>query len=159
MKTRRAFRIGWLLVAAALLWTASGEAQFFREGRTRARFAPADMPDRSFTVCRLMYTSVRAEAMGMGWRTDYPYAEINLMIRLSELTRTPISANDHRDPNTYVVRLTDDALFNCPFTIASDVGTIGLTPEEATRLCACICSREASSGWTISGAREPGTSG
>jgi len=32
------------------------------------------------------------------------------------------------------VRLTDDELFQCPFTMASDVGTIGLTDEEAERL-------------------------
>ena len=30
----------------------------------------------------------------MGWATDYPYAGINLMTRVSELTKTPIS----RDP-------------------------------------------------------------
>jgi hypothetical protein len=30
--------------------------------------------------------------------------------------------------------LSDDALFNCPFTLASDVGTIGLTPAEADHL-------------------------
>jgi hypothetical protein len=30
--------------------------------------------------------------------------------------------------------LTDDQLFNCPYTIASDVGTIGLSQVEADRL-------------------------
>jgi hypothetical protein len=34
----------------------------------------------------------------------------------------------------YVVRLTDDALFECPMTMASDVGTIGLSAAEAERL-------------------------
>jgi hypothetical protein len=33
-----------------------------------------------------------------------------------------------------VVRLTDDALFECPMTMASDVGTIGLTAPEAEKL-------------------------
>jgi hypothetical protein len=37
-----------------------------------------------------MYTSVVSEANGMGWGTDYPYAGINLMTRVSELTKTPI---------------------------------------------------------------------
>jgi hypothetical protein len=32
------------------------------------------------------------------------------------------------------VRLTDDALFGCPYLMASDVGTIGLTDMEAARL-------------------------
>ena len=98
------------------------------------RWAPADLPDRNFTVCRIMYTSVRREPNGGGWRTDYPYGEINLMTRLAELTRTPVSFNGARRPLQWVVRLTDDALFNCPYTVASDVGTIGLTQPEADRL-------------------------
>jgi hypothetical protein len=56
------------------------------------------------------------------------------MTRLSELTRTPISRNARNQPQQWVVRLTDDALFNCPYTVASDVGTIGLTDIEAERL-------------------------
>ena len=89
-------------------------------------FAPDPLPDRDFVVCRLMYTSVVREQSGGGWRTDYPYGEINLSIRFGELTRTRVSSDDQsRRPNHFVVRLTDDALFQCPFTIASDVGTIG----------------------------------
>jgi hypothetical protein len=98
-------------------------------------FAPEVLPDRDFVVCRLMYTSVRREASGGGWRTDYPYGEINLSIRFSELTRTRVSMNElNRRPNHFVVRLTDESLFQCPFTIASDVGTVGLTEEEAEQL-------------------------
>ena len=32
-----------------------------------------------------------AEANGSGWRTDYPWAQRNLLIRLSELTKTRVS--------------------------------------------------------------------
>jgi hypothetical protein len=106
----------------------------FREGRYPPRFAPAAMPDAGFTFCRIMYDRVREEPMGLGWVTDYPYADINLMTRLSELTKTPISRDDSGQPNHWVVRLTDDALFNCPFTMASDAGTIGFSAEEAARL-------------------------
>ena len=98
------------------------------------RFAPAQMPDANFTVCRIMYTSVRREPNGGGWRTDFPYGEINLMTRLSELTKTPVSRNAAQRPNQWVVRLTDEELFNCPYTIASDVGTMGLSNEEAAQL-------------------------
>ena len=105
---------------------------FFGEA---VRFAPPQMPDRNFTICRLMYTSVRREASGGGWRTDYPYGEVNLLMRLSELTKTPVSfpAGSKR-PNQWVVRLTDDQLFDCPYAVASDVGTMGLTQPEADRL-------------------------
>ena len=106
----------------------------FREGRFAARFAAPVMPDGNFTFCRVMYDRVRNEPMGMGWVTDYPYAEINLMTRLSELTRTSVSRDERGQPNHWVVRLTDPALFNCPFIMASDAGTIGLSPPERERL-------------------------
>ena len=85
-------------------------------------------------VCRLAYRQVRTEPNGGGWRTDYPYGEINLTIRLSELTRTPVSRDARNDPNYYVVTALDAELFQCPFLMASDVGTVGFTQEEADRL-------------------------
>jgi len=36
--------------------------------------------------------------------------------------------------HAFVVRPTDDALFNCPILVASDVGTIDLEPKEVSRL-------------------------
>jgi len=127
-------------VAGVLALLATGGFAFAQRGggefaNIPPNFAPDPLPDRDFVVCRLMYTSVRREVAGGGWRTDYPYGEINLSIRFSELTRTRVSTNEETErPNHFVVRLTDDALFQCPFTMASDVGTIGLTDEEAARL-------------------------
>jgi hypothetical protein len=103
-----------------------------------ARYPPPGFEDGAFTVCKVQYTSVRYEDQGVGWATDYPYAGINLMTRLSELTKTPISRDDRGNPNYWVVRLTDDALFRCPFTIASDVGTMGLSDEEVAHLRAYL---------------------
>jgi hypothetical protein len=77
---------------------------------------------------------VRAEPSGIGWQTDYPYAEVNLTTRLSELTKTRVSMDESRQPNFYVVRFTDDTLFNCPIVVASDAGTIGINEEEGARL-------------------------
>jgi hypothetical protein len=85
-----------------------------------------------------MYTSVWSEAQGVGWATDYPYAGHNLMVRLSELTKTPVSRDENGTPNYWVVRLTDDALFRCSFTMAADVGTIGLESNEVARLRAYL---------------------
>ena len=98
------------------------------------RYAQPGFEDGAFTVCKVQYTSVRYEDMGVGWATDYPYAGINLMTRLSELTKTPVSRDEQGFPNYWVVRPTDPALFRCPFTMASDVGTIGLSVEEAAAL-------------------------
>jgi hypothetical protein len=105
------------------------------EGFTRARFPPAEWPDRDLTICRLWYTSVRAERDGSGWKTDYPFSEINLLIRLGEMTPARISYDAaQKRPNTWVVKLSDAKLYDCPVLIASDVGTIGIKDEEATAL-------------------------
>ena len=128
-----------LVVVAVLLVSAGAAyAQFglrSRSGRNAAaRFPPVLREDRAFSFCRILYTSVRRERSGGGWRTDYPYGEINLMIRLSELTKTPVPFDRTREPTHYVVRLTDPSLFECPLTMASDVGTIGLSAAEAEHL-------------------------
>jgi hypothetical protein len=128
----------WAVVGVTLLSAVAAYAQFDFGFRGDTNMAPMRPPavrkDRAFSFCRLLYTSVRREPSGGGWRTDYPYGEINLMIRLSELTKTPVPFERAREPMHYVVRLTDDALFECPFTMASDVGTIGLSPAEAEQL-------------------------
>src|SRR5436190_10451748 len=99
------------------------------------RYLPKDFEGGTLMVCKLQYTSVRYEAMGIGWSTDYPYAGVNLMIRTSELTRAHITTQgEGGEPNYWVVRLTDDALFHCPILMGSDVGTMGLTDQEAARL-------------------------
>ena len=98
------------------------------------RFPPSSMPDRDFAFCKLMYTSVRHEELGMGWATDYPYAGINLMVRFSELTTAQVSTDTRGEPNHWVVELTDKGLFNCPFIMAADVGTIGLRGDEVRQL-------------------------
>jgi hypothetical protein len=105
------------------------------EGRSvPPRYPPEHFEDGAFTVCKIEYTSVTREAEGAGWSTDYPYAGINVMTRLSELTKTPVSRDAQGFPNYWVVRITDPALFQCPFTMASDVGTMGLSSEEAAAL-------------------------
>ncbi len=95
---------------------------------------PRDFPDRHFVTCRLLYTSVRREANGAGWRTDYPWGERHLSIRLSELTRTRVSLLAPAVPHAWLVRLTDAELFQCPVLMASDVGTMGLSQPEADQL-------------------------
>jgi hypothetical protein len=98
------------------------------------RTPPRDFNDGQFTVCKWMFRSNRSEFSGIGWSTDYPFGEINLLIRLSELTRTPVSRDRRGDVNYWVVRLTDDQLFKCPILIGSDVGTAALSDTEVQRL-------------------------
>ena len=99
-----------------------------------AELPPDHLPDHNVTGCHMLYTSVRREANGAGWRTDYPWGQRHLLIRLSEITKTRVSWLSPEVPHAWLVRLTDDALFNCPYLMASDVGTIGLSDAEAARL-------------------------
>jgi hypothetical protein len=99
-----------------------------------AELPPHQWPDRYVAGCHMLYTSVRAESNGSGWRTDYPWGQRNLLIRLSELTKTRVSWQMPGVPHVWLVRLTDPALFECPYLMASDVGTIGLSREEADSL-------------------------
>lgn len=110
----------------------------YRRNRVPPRFKPTEHRDNGFTFCRLMYTSVRRESAGRGWRTDYPAADVNFMIRLSELTSTKVDFDAGGNPNHWVVRITDPALFTCPFVMTSDVGTIGLDGQEVGRLRAYL---------------------
>jgi hypothetical protein len=123
-----------LVLVGTVCGLAYGQRFSFREGSFATRYAPPEMPDRDFVICRLAYTQVRREDSGIGWQTDYPYAEINLTTRLSELTKTRVSRDTDGTPNYYVVRPADDTLFNCPIVVASDAGTIGLSSREALRL-------------------------
>ncbi len=94
--------------------------------------------DRSFTFCRIRYRQVRREPLGQGWRTDYPDGDRNLMLRLSQLTTTPIRQTERGEPDHLVLRFNDEELFECPFIFMSDVGTVGLDDEEAERLSAYL---------------------
>src|SRR3954469_12547693 len=95
-----------LIVLATLALTSVAFAQRgfgggfrgFREGGFPYIAAPDQMPDAAFVVCRLAYRQIRREESGIGWQTDYPYAEINLTTRLSELTNTRVSRNEPREP-------------------------------------------------------------
>jgi hypothetical protein len=143
MTTPRRRTVALLLVLAAtiaLTGVAFAQRGFgggfrgFREGGFPYIAAPEQMPDASFVVCRLAYRQIRREESGIGWQTDYPYAEINLTTRFSELTKTRVSRNEEEEPRHYAVQPLDKALFNCPLLVASDAGTLGFTDAEADRM-------------------------
>ena len=129
-----------LLAVAATYAYAQGRRFFGELGGLRgeqgdpAELPPPQWPDGDFTACHILYTSTRREPSGAGWRTDYPWGERHLLMRLAELTKTRVSRASGKTPHSWLVRLTDDALFGCPYLMASDVGTIGLTDAEASRL-------------------------
>ena len=126
----------------AFCLTSVADAQFggsFRRNRRHPpKFAEADSFGRGFNFCRAVYTSGRREAGGQGWSTDYPEAERNFSTRLSELTKTRVSKDSRGRPDHLVVRLTEDALYQCPYLHMEDVGTASLTDAEVLALRAFL---------------------
>jgi hypothetical protein len=122
---------GLLLFAFATLALAQ---RIFVGGGGRSRFSPnfarLEDFDGSFVYCRGFYRSVRGEAGGQGWSTDYPGADNNFSIRLSELTRVPVKWDPERQPIFVVVRLNDPLLYRCPMLFMEDVGTIQFSDSE-----------------------------
>jgi hypothetical protein len=131
--TTRRLIAGLLIAAGMLLVAASVEAQFGRGGRMRpTRIAVAEDFDGRFNFCRVVFRNA-IDGDGGGWSVDYPRADQNLSIRLSELTRTTISSRDG-EPNHLLVRLTDPELLNCPFVMLTEPGGAFLDQNEALGL-------------------------
>ena len=86
-----------------------------------------------FTFCRLAYRQAY-DGDGGGWGVDYPRADMNLSIRLSELTRATVNFDSNREPNHVVIQATEPELFMCPFVMMSEFGGAALTPAEAEAL-------------------------
>lgn len=121
---------GLLAVGAGLGYAQQIFAGYY--GSTPPRFANDHTFKGAFNFCRAMFTSNRREKRG--WDTDYPGADINFSIRIAELTKTRISKISNGQPDHVVVRLTDEALFQCPFVLFEDAGTAVFSEIEVTRL-------------------------
>ena len=127
-----------VLIVLTVLCAAAAAQQFGRGRGVPPRLAQETDFDGRFNFCRLMYTSVTREEGGIGWSTDYPGADQNLSVRLSELTKTPVSQRPDGEPNHLVVRATDPQLFRCPWIQMSDAGTAGFDDDEVAALRAYL---------------------
>jgi hypothetical protein len=123
------------VAVSALLLASLARAQFGRGGDFTIvnRLARPENHDGKFHYCRAAYR-LNPAGDGAGWLTDYPLADLDLSIRLAELTRTPVSVDGLGRPEHLIVRLTDDTLFQCPFIMMQEVGSIFLSDVDAERL-------------------------
>jgi hypothetical protein len=124
---------------AGLVLAARAEAQFgggfggFGRGFVNARKAKPEDFDGSFHFCRVAFAAdFRGD--GANWSVDYPRADINLSIRLSELTKADVSKDPAGNPKHLLVELTDPELFSCPFIMMTEVGSASFSAEEAAQL-------------------------
>ena len=99
----RARPLAALFVIGLLCVAVSAAAQFRRGGfGFGARTATAQDFDGRFHFCRIVFRN-SLEGDGGGWSVDYPRADINLSIRLSELTKTNVSKAASGEPNHLLV--------------------------------------------------------
>jgi len=119
------FRTVACLVATALLFAGVTWSQFGRraDSSVAAHMARPNSYDGRFHYCRAIY---RANPLGDGgnWLTDYPLADIDVSIRLSELTKTVVGFDPGGQPQHLIVRLTGDELYECPFIMMQEVGRL-----------------------------------
>jgi hypothetical protein len=86
-----------------------------------------------FTFCRVAFRQAY-DGDGGGWGVDYPRSDMNLPIRLSELSRAPVNLGQDGEVNHVVVTLTEPELFNCPFVMMTEVGAAYFDDDEAKAL-------------------------
>ena len=135
-----------LLVAGLTLAAADGAQQMQLPRGMPGRSPSADhfdasggFPsyDGSFHFCRIWFRNGFA-GDGDGWYVDYPRADENLSIRLAELTKAPVTHDLEGNPDHFLVRLTDKALFQCPFVMMSEPGGSFFDDQEAASLRAYL---------------------
>ena len=123
-------------VALALAAVAA-EAQFGRRFMG-PNFASPDDFDGKWHYCRPAYNTGLAgfgrRGGGGSFTTDYPNADINLSIRLSELTKISVSKTAGGDPNHLIVPLESEEIFQCPLLIMSAPGSAVLNAREVENL-------------------------
>ena len=126
---------GALLLALVVAVGVTLDAQRRGGGRFFApiRTATPESFDGRFNFCRIAY-GASYDGDGGRWSVDYPRADINLSIRLSELTKTTISRDSAGEPNHVVLQMNDPLLFRCPFVMMTEVGAAYFSPEHAERM-------------------------
>jgi hypothetical protein len=122
-------------VALLLVCASMAAAQFGRNrgGYVRASFATMDDFDGGFQFCRLAFRNDR-NGDGGGWNVDWPRADQNLSIRLSELTRVPVSMEGLQQPKPLLLRPSDPALSHCGFVMMTEPGAAYFDDQEAEAL-------------------------
>jgi len=121
-------------LVATLGVASAGWAQFRSVGGSiEAHLAGPESFDGRFHYCRAVYRP-NPRGDGGSWLTDYPGADIDLSIRVSELTKINVSFDPSGQPNHLIVRLTGAELFHCPLILMQEVGRVYFNDEDAQRL-------------------------
>jgi hypothetical protein len=124
-----------LTVVMVLAFASIVRAQFGRGANASiaSHMARPESADGRFHYCRAVYR-MNLGGEGGSWLTDYPLADIDLSIRLGELTNIRVGFDAPGQPQHLIVRLTDNELFGCPFIMMQEVGRLFFNEEDAAKL-------------------------
>ena len=121
----------WLLVGTVVL------AQRGGGGWVTVRRPAPDTFRGDFVFCRLAFRASYG-GYGGGWGVDYPRADQNLSIRLSELSEAAVTFDHEGTANYVVIQATEPELFKCPFLAVTNHGRAYFSPEEVAALRAYL---------------------
>src|SRR6478735_3427680 len=129
------------LAAVVLVVFVAGLAAAQRGGRRggffsqrQLAYATLDDFDGTFQFCRVVFRQA-SNGDGGNWSVDFPRADENLSVRLSELTKTPVGFDADATPKHVLVTLRDpSALSHCAFIMMTEVGSLYLDDQEVANL-------------------------
>ena len=129
-----------VLVAGFALMSSVVTAQFGRRGlyQRRAAFATLQDFDGGYQFCRVVFRQSR-NGDGAGWNVDWPRADENLSIRLSELTKTRRSAWTATASPSPARPAHRPELFHCPFIMMTEAGRRVSSTTRKRGSCATTC--------------------
>jgi hypothetical protein len=132
-RTVGAAMVGLLFMASvtAAQFRGRGGRQGFN-GRTPG-YATLEDFDGGYQFCRLVFRQ-GSNGDGFGWNVDWPRADENLSIRLSELSRTPVSMDENREPKSLLLNLHQPEVFHCPVLMMTEPGGAYFDDDEVTNL-------------------------
>ena len=119
-----------LLLAALVVVSSAVYAQRGGGGYYGVRRPTADTFKGDFKFCRLAFRGGYG-GYGGGWGVDYPRADENLSIRLSELSDAAVNFDKQGTPNYVVIQATEPELFKCPFVMVTNHGRALFAPRKS----------------------------
>jgi hypothetical protein len=121
------------MAAATGAYAQFGQGGFGGRGFSNVRKATVRDVDGTFQFCRVAFgRDLRGD--GGSWSVDFPRADINLSIRLAELTSTRVGRDASDTPKHLLLELSDPELFHCPFVMMTNVGAASMSAREADNL-------------------------
>src|SRR5262249_393607 len=128
-----------ITLAAVLLVASAVAAQFRGRGGRQGfngqplRFARFDDFDGGFQFSPLAFND-GPNGDGNWWVVGFPRGDRNVYIRLSEVTRVPVSMDMNNEPKTLLLNAVQPELTHCPFVMMTEPGGALFSDQEVVGL-------------------------